>query len=149
MVCDQISWPSHHGVVADQLCITGLAMFCPAGSTCLNIGNYRDCCIADDCRTSSFSSVCLNYNDPGCAAHTDGTTCWYGIQRCTRPQIFAPDTDISPATLTQTVLTVRLTFGRQQQHPTGSSPSSIVTTRSFPARQFSMPNPARLLDPRV
>ncbi|KAK1756287.1 hypothetical protein QBC47DRAFT_412859 [Echria macrotheca] len=56
----------------------GSPMYCPAGRTCTNIGDYRDCCVGADCTTSSFSSVCLNYNDPGCGAHSPGTTCCDG-----------------------------------------------------------------------
>ncbi|KAK0710856.1 hypothetical protein B0H67DRAFT_583552 [Lasiosphaeris hirsuta] len=51
------------------------AMSCPPGITCTNIGNYRDCCVGADCTTSSFASVCLNFDDPSCGTHNQGTSC--------------------------------------------------------------------------
>ncbi|KAK3322663.1 hypothetical protein B0H66DRAFT_554906 [Apodospora peruviana] len=53
----------------------GSALSCPAGFTCTNIGNYRDCCAGGDCTSSSFSSVCLDQTDPACTSSTPGTTC--------------------------------------------------------------------------
>ena len=55
---------------------TGQPMECYEGYTCANIGNIRDCCAADDCKTSSFSSVCLDHTDPACSTYSPGTMCW-------------------------------------------------------------------------
>lgn len=52
-------------------------MYCYSGYTCTNIGNIRDCCAGNDCKTSSFSSVCLDYTDPACSSYSPGTRCWY------------------------------------------------------------------------
>ncbi|KAK3682034.1 hypothetical protein B0T22DRAFT_274861 [Podospora appendiculata] len=51
------------------------AMTCDAGTTCTNIGDYRDCCVDSECTTSSFSSVCLDYNNPKCSTSSAGTIC--------------------------------------------------------------------------
>ncbi|KAK3357768.1 hypothetical protein B0T25DRAFT_567018 [Lasiosphaeria hispida] len=51
------------------------AMTCPEGIACTNIGSYRDCCVGADCTTSSFNSVCINFDDPACGSHSKGTTC--------------------------------------------------------------------------
>ncbi|KAK3331835.1 hypothetical protein B0T19DRAFT_397660 [Cercophora scortea] len=50
-------------------------MTCDAGTTCTNIGDYRDCCVDSECTTSSFSSVCLDYDNPKCSTYSEGTIC--------------------------------------------------------------------------
>ncbi|KAM7206108.1 hypothetical protein V8F20_002890 [Naviculisporaceae sp. PSN 640] len=56
----------------------GGALYCDPGYSCANIGNIRDCCAGNDCKTSSFSSVCLDYTDPACSSYTPGTRCCGG-----------------------------------------------------------------------
>ncbi|KAK5663861.1 hypothetical protein OQA88_65 [Cercophora sp. LCS_1] len=53
----------------------GAAFVCPPGRTCANIGDFRDCCVSEDCTTSSFSTTCLNFDNPACDTRTEGTTC--------------------------------------------------------------------------
>ncbi|KAM7201121.1 hypothetical protein V8F33_003533 [Rhypophila sp. PSN 637] len=56
----------------------GSPMWCDKGYSCANIGNIRDCCAGDDCKKSSFSSVCLDYTNPACSSYTPGTRCCGG-----------------------------------------------------------------------
>ncbi|KAM7219615.1 hypothetical protein V8F06_004996 [Rhypophila decipiens] len=53
----------------------GSPMWCDKGYSCANIDNIRDCCAGDDCKKSSFSSVCLDYTNPACSSYTPGTRC--------------------------------------------------------------------------
>lgn len=53
----------------------GSPMICKRGYTCTNIDSYRDCCVGDDCTTSTFATACVDYDDPTCSNPADGTEC--------------------------------------------------------------------------